>query len=31
MLGENDYRYVSKNNSAEKLAQDYIKILERIA
>lgn len=31
MLGENGYRYVSKNNSAEKLAQDYIKILERIA
>lgn len=31
MLGENGYRYVSKNNSAEKLAQDYIEILERIA
>ncbi len=31
MLGENGYRYVSENNSAEKLAQDYIKILERIA
>ncbi|UCH62355.1 MAG: glycosyltransferase family 4 protein [Fidelibacterota bacterium] len=30
VLGGNGYRYVSKNISAEKLAQDYIKIIESI-